>query len=309
MRILIADDSAVLRAQLQDILQEAGFDVVIAEDGLQAWEALRKGDIRLAVLDWLMPGIDGVELCRRLSSEQKLQTVYVILLTGRSSPEEMAESLEAGASDYVTKPFSEIELLARVRAAKRVVELQSLLAQAQKLESIGELAAGIAHEINTPIQYIGDNVRFLKGAFADICTVLSTYSNLLQDAGNDSPSAQGVRDVQSAIEEVDLDFILEETPAAIQQSLEGVRQVAHIVGAMKEFSHPGSTEKILTDIHNAVENTVTVARSEWKYVAEIAMDLDSALPPVPSPPTEQWSVSSSGLRVGSAARPVTGHTC
>jgi len=281
MRILIADDSAVLRAQLQDILQEAGFDVVVAEDGLQAWEALREGDIRLAVLDWLMPGIDGVELCRKLASEKKLQTVYVILLTGRNSPEEMAESLEAGASDYVTKPFSEIELLARVRAAGRVVELQSLLAQSQKLESIGELAAGIAHEINTPIQYIGDNGRFLDTAFGDLRTVLHAYSHLLHDARSTSPDSPCVREVQSAIEQVDLEFILEETPVAIRQSLEGVEQVANIVGAMKEFSHPGSTEKVLADIHKAIENTITIARSEWKSVAEVITDFDPNVPQIP----------------------------
>ncbi len=165
-------------------------------------------------------------------------------------------------------------------------KLREQLLQAQKLESVGQLAAGIAHEINTPIQYIGDNVRFLRDTFNSLAALNGTYTQLLEAARGGTVSSEVLSEVSLAIRNADVDYIMEEIPKAIEQTLEGVSRVASLVRAMKEFSHPGTGEKVPLDLNRAIESTVTVARNEWKYVAEMKLDLDANLPLVNCLPGE-----------------------
>lgn len=164
--------------------------------------------------------------------------------------------------------------------------LMSQLQQSQKLKSIGQLAAGIAHEINTPTQYVGDNTRFLQEAFEDLFLVLNSYGRLLADVKSGEVSDETIREIDGCLEEMDFGYLVEEIPAAIAHTLEGVERISKIVRAMKEFSHPGREEKVPLDINKAIESTITVARNEWKYVAEMQVDFDQALPPVPCMPGE-----------------------
>src|SRR5262245_25519345 len=162
--------------------------------------------------------------------------------------------------------------------------MQSQLAQAQKLESIGLLAAGIAHEINTPIQYIGDNMLFLQESFQDLSTLLEHYAALYQVCRDGAPITSVLGHIETTAAAIDVAYLAAEIPTAIQQSLEGVERVATIVRAMKEFSHPGTKEKVSVDLNKAIESTITVARNEWKYVAQMATDLAPDLPLVPCVP-------------------------
>src|SRR5262249_37593762 len=139
--------------------------------------------------------------------------------------------------------------------------LRSQLLQAQKLESVGQLAAGIAHEINTPTQYIGDNVRFLKDAFQSIDKVLTSYERLLTAAKANILSNEIMQEVSTSIIETEAAYLLEEIPKAIDQTLEGVSRVSELVSAMKEFSHPGTKEKTALDLNHAIQSTITVARN------------------------------------------------
>lgn len=144
MRILVAEDDAVTRKILEVTLKGLGWDVVTASDGNAAWEMLQTldGDSApdLAVMDWMMPGLEGIEICRRLRSTPGFEFLYVILLTSRGDKEDLAAGLAAGANDYITKPFDPVELEARVRVGERMVKLQTSLAA-----RVTELEAALAH--------------------------------------------------------------------------------------------------------------------------------------------------------------------
>jgi signal transduction histidine kinase/DNA-binding NarL/FixJ family response regulator len=148
--------------------------------------------------------------------------------------------------------------------------------QASKLASVGQLAAGIAHEINTPIQYIGDNLGFLSDAFQTLAALLDQAETLLREGGDDAALAR----LQRAKDLADADFLLANIPEATRQSLEGTSQVARIVLAMKEFSHPGEKEKAEEDLNRAIENTLAVSRNEWKHIAKLETHLAADLPRV-----------------------------
>ncbi len=175
---------------------------------------------------------------------------------------------------------------AMLRDLTRRKQLETQLAHAQKMESVGQLAAGIAHEINTPTQYIGDNARFLKGSFADLERLLDQTDLLLQQCSEHENLTPYVEALRQLHDEIDLNFLRAEVPAAIDQTLEGADSVARIVRAMKEFSHPGSEERVKANINHALDNTLTVCKNEWKYVAEIVLDLDEDLPLVSCLPGE-----------------------
>lgn len=194
--------------------------------------------------------------------------------------EEGVLSLADGTSRQVSRQLFEVHIGGKSHLVQVVFDiaerknLERKLNVAQKLESIGLLASGIAHEINTPIQYVGDSVRFVKDAFRDLEELISLYVRSLEN-----PADQRARgEIEAFREEMDVEFVMEETPKACDRALEGVERVATIVLAMKNFSHPGEEKPKAVDINKAIENTVTVARNEWKYVADLTTELDPDLP-------------------------------
>jgi len=225
--------------------------------------------------------VQGVSECRIKRKPQFLSEV------GYELPEHhISGFLKISISPYLgsSAEYPRFLILAEDITETKILEGQ--LNHAQKMESIGQLAAGIAHEINTPTQFVGDNTRFLKDAFGDVSLLLKKFNQLLSNLDENKNSTALIAEIKTFSDKADVDYLLEEIPAAINQSLEGINRVAKIVRAMKEFSHPGNTEKTSVDINAAIANTITVSRNEWKYVAELQTDFDATMPPVPCYPDQ-----------------------
>lgn len=170
---------------------------------------------------------------------------------------------------------------------QNITEQRNLVArleQTQKLETMGQLAAGIAHEINTPTQYISDNTRFLHEVFPQILNLIGHYHTFLELAATGTPDDKLIRSIRDEEVEIDLDYLKEEIPKAVEQSLEGLDRVVRIVRAMKEFSHPGDEDKTMVDLNRLLGSTITLSRNEWKYIADLHTDCDPDLPAVPCVP-------------------------
>ncbi len=171
---------------------------------------------------------------------------------------------------------------ALAQALEELQTAQAEMLQGQKMEAIGTLAAGIAHEINTPIQYVGDNVRFIGDATGDVLAVLQASGQAVAEFDDGTLRPETMAMLSRALDDADVEFLYEELPAAVDQALEGVDRVATIVRAMKDFAHPGTEELAPVDLNHAIETTATVSKNEWKYVAELELDLDPDLGLVPA---------------------------
>jgi two-component system, NtrC family, sensor kinase len=188
---------------------------------------------------------------------------------------ELTAEIESHAFDFGDRPA--VLIVAEDVTEREQAEVE--LRHTQKLEAVGGLAAGIAHEINTPIQFIGDNTRFLLNAFESLNGMIALYRKLNGMAAKGNVDQALVEEVARSEQAADLDYLTTEIPQAIRQSLEGVERVATIVRAMKEFAHPDQREKVAADLNKAIQNALVVSRNELKYVADVETNLGE-LPPV-----------------------------
>jgi signal transduction histidine kinase len=238
------------------------------------------GPIQLAVDVFLPDGVTPVvpeerPLLRALHGDLVTDKDFVVVKTGGD-----AITVRSSARQLVGQNGECLGAVSITQDISQRKKLERELAQAQKLEAIGQLSAGIAHEINTPTQFIADNVHFLQDSFAEL---LELVLQLEAAVGDGARGTVPVAPLMAALGRADIPYLRDEVPSAILQSLEGVERIAKIVGAMKEFSHPGVARTPL-NLNRAIASTITVATSEWKYVAEVETAFDDALPLVPVMP-------------------------
>jgi signal transduction histidine kinase len=168
---------------------------------------------------------------------------------------------------------------------KARAQIERELIQAQKLEAIGRLAAGVAHEINTPVQFVADSVHFIRDAAQDLFHVITYYRSLAQAVASCRATPDQARQAATAEEEADLSYLEENVPKALDRVVEGLSRVTALVRSMKEFAHPDRTEQTPTDLNRAILSTLTISRNEYKYVADVETDL-AELPDVLCHPGE-----------------------
>ena len=208
------------------------------------------------------------------------------------SKSELHEMSSAQARLEFSKDTIEHEVETRTRELKqRTLELEESLekghqlevklSEAQKLESLGQLAAGIAHEINTPMQYIGDNIEFLHECSQKLLDVVAIYHHNLHEKVPAKPWAERIQEIDDLYNKLRFDFVQKQVPLAIEEATEGVDRVIEIVQAMKQLSHPGGKDKVCTDINQAIQSSVTVTKNQWKYTAEMELECDQGLPAIP----------------------------
>lgn len=279
MKILIADDSGIAIKVLSRILTKGGHEVHIARNGTEAWDAFEEGDFKVVITDWMMPGIDGVELCRRIRNANRSHYVYIIILTAKGHHDDTVHALEAGADDFIVKPFSASEMLARLRSCQRIIELETRykeasvqLLQSEKMASIGALAAGMAHEINNPMGFLSSNLKTLGQYAVDVLELLDRYRTLVATVkkGQKSPEAvKQVRGIGASIAELesrlDVDYLGSEIPQIISESTSGAQRIQQIIQNLRAFAHPGEEMVQSTDLHKGLDSTLTLLKNELLF--------------------------------------------
>ncbi|MHB1421947.1 MAG: sensor histidine kinase [Gemmataceae bacterium] len=292
MKVLIAEDDAVSRHLLQTYLRQWGHEVVAAPDGAAAWTLFQEHEFPLVLSDWVMPEMDGLELIRHIRAGPSGAYVYIILLTARAQKQDVIEGLEAGANDFVTKPFDRGELRVRVRVGERIIELEQALAaqnralreaqaalvQTEKLASLGQLAAGMAHEINNPISYVANNLAVLRRDVHAALEVHDKYRDGREHLRSVAP--QLVADAERLEADIDLPYIRSSLPRLFERSLEGLARVRDIVKNLRDFARLDEGSFDEADLNAALKSTLEILVHEIKK-KNIALRTDfTELPPV-----------------------------
>ena len=299
MKILIAEDDYVSRLLLKKSITKMEHEVIEATDGKQAWDLFLEQQPSMVITDWMMPEMDGVELCKKLRHSDKKSYTYIMLLTAKDKISDLVEVFEAGADDYITKPFKPDELKSRINTGRRILELQhemadknikldkalkdlketqSQILQSEKMASIGQLAAGVAHEINNPIGFVGSNLATLTDYLKDFNELLGHYNSVKNELKNaDLTKLPGnikslVETIEKYEEDIDIEYLKEDIPELLSDCAEGTERVRKIVGNLKNFAHPGNEKIKLMDINKGIESTLNVVTNEIKYKAEVVKD-------------------------------------
>lgn len=298
-RVLVVDDDERNRKLLSRFLAAKGFAVREANDGIEALEAVSSEHPDAILLDVMMPRLDGFEVCRRLKSNPETAHIPVLLVTMLSDRSDRLTGIEAGANDFLSKPVDLDETLLRVRNAvmhkqlfdeniyyqqelenlveertralkqafEELKESQEQIIQQEKLATIGQLSAGVAHEINTPISYISLNISSLSEYIDQFREYQQTLRDALSSATGEE--ADKLRDLFNAM---NFDLLLESMAELVTDSLEGTHRIVQIVKSLKNFSRRDENEVSPTDINECIENTLKFVWNELKYKATVVKE-------------------------------------
>jgi signal transduction histidine kinase len=271
--ILIVDDNATNLSVLSQALKTAGYKVRMAADGEDALIQVERNHPELILLDVEMPNMDGFETCRRLQANPATEGIPVIFMTALADTENKVKGLSLGAVDYITKPFAEAEVLARVKVhwrlkrltesleqqvAERTYEFQQAqvqLVQQEKLSALGQLVAGVAHEINNPIGCIVGNVRAAKDYINDLLHLIDLYQDKFPQPGEE---------IADELEAIDLDYVREDLPKLIQAMEDSGDRITSISKSLRLFSRSDSDIKQEFNLHDGIDSTVMILRHRLK---------------------------------------------
>lgn len=276
--ILIVDDNQTNLKVLFDCLKAANYRVLVASSGESAMEKVQVISPDLILLDVMMPGIDGFEVCRHLKASTITQDLPVIFMTALSDSVDKVKGLSLGAVDYITKPFQQEEVLARVtihlklhhlnrqlerRVAERTADLQFALEQLQqsqlqlvqseKMSTLGQLVAGVAHEINNPVGFIKGNLTYAKEYIQSLIAHLALYQTQATPA-----------EITSHAEQIDLNYLTEDVLKILTSMEEGAERIGNISISLRTFSRADSTTQIAFNLHEGIDSTLLILKHRLK---------------------------------------------
>jgi signal transduction histidine kinase len=285
MKVLIADDDSVSRRMLQSFLQKWGYEVTAVPNGAEAWR-LFEGDLfPMVITDWMMPELDGPGLIGRIRSAHRPGYVYAMLLTARSQTADLVEGMEAGADDFLTKPFDRDELRVRLRAGERIIRLehnlratQATLLQTEQLASLGRVAAGVAHEINNPTAFVINNLAVLRRDVGAVLGLLGKYGEGRPILSREQPElAAGLARLE---EEMDLEYVQQNMGRLIDSSSKGLQRIRDIVQNLRDFARLDEAERKDVELNTALRSTLEVLRHDLGQKGLRVQTTFQSLPPV-----------------------------
>jgi two-component system NtrC family sensor kinase len=308
--ILVVDDAVSLLKATAYVLQGAGYRVIQAETGEEGLRLVREQRPDLVLLDVMLPDIEGTEVLREIRADASLSDVSVLLLSSiKTNSHQQAGAINDGADGYIARPVSGEELLARVatlfrqkdlteklRAAEsrlqaQVLELERVnqalssaqmqLLQAEKLSSIGQLAAGVAHEINNPISFVDANLGELRKYTQGLLRLVEAYETLAVDPLN--PVRRKAVDFVAT--DIELSYLRKDLPTLFDETVDGIKRVSGIVRDLKDFSHIDAADWGPADLHAGIDSTLNILRHETRDKVDIIKDYGT-LPPVNCAPAQ-----------------------
>ncbi|MEA5505814.1 response regulator [Halotia wernerae UHCC 0503] len=253
--ILIVDDIPTNIKVLFEILNQAGFRVSVAKNGKSALEKVQETLPNLILLDVMMPGIDGFETCRRLKNNPKTKDIPVIFMTALSETVDKVKGLQIGAVDYITKPIEYEEVLARINVHLELRRTQLKLVQEEKMSSLGQLVAGIAHEINNPVNFISGNLIHAQKYIEDLLKLLNLYEIHTPDP---------IPEIQAYSTKIELEFLKQDLPQLLSSMTMGTERVENIARSLRLFSRLDETALQLVQLHDGIDSTLIILGSRIK---------------------------------------------
>ncbi len=260
--ILIVDDNIDNLNILSDVMQAHGHCVSVASDGESALNELKAISPDLILLDIMMPGMDGFETCMRLKADEKTKDIPVIFMTALADTADKIKGFKVGAVDYITKPFQQEEVVARVNVQLKLLNLnrqlqisQFKLMQAEKISSLGQLVAGVAHEVKNPVGFIAGNLEHTGNYIQDLISLLNLYQKHLPNTPEE---------ITNKIDAIDLDFILEDLPKMIASMNLGIERISDIMQSLRKFSRQDGIYRKTADIHQGIDTTLMILSHRLK---------------------------------------------